>query len=673
MGILNFELAKAIGLTLFHSIWQATLIALLMSVVLSMLSREKSRARYLVSISSLISLFAITIYTFTHYYQSASSALNSYTGDRLNSAAYENIIVLGNQYSLLAEINDLLMNNIHWITGFWILGLLFFLVKIGFGLRFTSRLASSSRMIEAEWIDSLLAQLKEKALFHKAIQIKESILISSPSIVGWLKPCIYFPIGLVNQISQEEAEAILAHEIAHIIRNDFLVNIIQSIGEAFFYFHPAVWWISANIRNEREHACDDLAIRIIGDKLKYAKSLVYLQEWESLAKPGLAMSFSNKETPLFDRIKRILNQPKNKHDMKQKILASLILLSSIIWISATDAKREIVVEVEEFELVEDVEVFDSYDDITDFIFQEIDTVPKTSNPTKSTIIELKNGRIKRLEIDGKEIPEDEFDEHQNLVKELKIDRLPEMQEHSLYFHPNSEELALQAETTRENFDELLAEMEIRKESFKPMLDENMVELHKLKEEWREDLSEQKELRNHIEEIDFPKFEYHYVYHDSLKHSLDSLRFQLGEFHFDFDDMATDIQIFIDSFDFPGMANDVHVYLDSFDFKGLGENLRMSLDSTDFRNFDNDYYFDFGSNLESVYKRELKKDGLFRKDGNDLKLSHDQLEINGETQSEEMLKKYKSIYEKKTGTKLLKGSNLHIELDNNSSNSNYKRI
>jgi len=111
--------------------------------------------------------------------------------------------------------------------------------------------------------------------------------------IGALKPIILFPIGAVTYLSVEQMEAILAHELAHIRRNDYFFNILHSLVEIIFYFHPAVWWLSNTIRNERENCCDDIAVSVSGNSLSYAKALVNLQELHAHS-PTLAMGFAGK-------------------------------------------------------------------------------------------------------------------------------------------------------------------------------------------------------------------------------------------------------------------------------------------------------------------------------------------------------------------------------------------
>lgn len=672
MELLNLTLTKALGIALFHSIWQGTLIALIMSILLSLVKRRHAKTRYLISLSALFLMFLLFLSTFFQGYENTKPEVSGLAG-LTNEIASNDVIILSNDYGWVFQMKEFLLLNIQWISIAWAVGMALFVFKVLFGLRFTSKVKKSSRAINVPWVKEILEKSKVKAQYNRFVLIKESLLVHSPSVIGFLKPCIYFPIGLMNNLSETEVEAIIAHELAHIIRNDFLVNIIQSFIESLFYFHPAVWWISANIRVEREHACDDLAIRIIGDNLKYAKSLVYLQELEKLAAPSLAMSFSNRETPLFERIKRILNQPKNKHDMKQKTFASIILLSSIIWISATDAHQQNdELREPEYQIAEIIPLQSE----PDFAIAT-DTIPAQIQESKSTIIELKNGKIKRLEIDGVEIPESDFDAHENIVEELQMDRLPELDSDHFYVFPQHNEVEVLLERSQEHLNDFLAGIEINSKTLEPLLEKNLDRVFDLTDEL------DKKFEFHAEELDalYDKIDedlqtgnkYYYECNDSLKSSLDSFKIRMGDFHFDFDEMAEDVRIFVDSLNLPEIRDDVFIFLDSLNFRDIGNDIRIQMDSFQFPELDSDFRFGFDNNLESAYLRALKDDGLYEINGNEIMISMDSLVINGKVQSEQMLEKYLSIYERKTGTKLLNGSNIHLEIDNSSKNKNYKRI
>jgi beta-lactamase regulating signal transducer with metallopeptidase domain len=590
------------------------------------------------------------------------------------SSAYYNIVLVSSEEGFIAQIKDLMIQNIQWITMIWGIGMLFFAVKILLGIHFTNSLNSASRRIEVPWVWKMLNQLKEKAHLSKYVDLRESLKIKNPSVIGFFKPCIYFPIGLINNLSPQEAEAILAHELAHIIRNDFAINIMQSIIETFFYFHPAVWWISANIRNERENACDDLAIDIVGDKIQYAKSLLLLQKWESNTEAGFAMSFSSKATPLFERMKRILNQPKNKHEMKQKIFASLILMSSIIWISATEApKTESTTDSEFTELLAFVPETQKS---LDLLVSASDTIPQKISEGKSTIVELKDGKIKRLNIDGVEIPEEEFEEYEQLNDKMgKGQAWPFMLNSDTtltYFFGNDEGLDYDIFPPQELSD-MLAEIKVKGDSIWPMINHNF---QNFEHEWQFKLEESRNLMDSVfSNMDFPEngFQFHHGFHDTMRFNMDSLRAKMGDMKFYFNDMAEEFRDFSDSFDFPELKNDLRVYFDSIDLRGMTEGLHELVDSFRFQDFDSQFDFSYGNNLERAFLKELRNDKLYNNGSNTIQLSYDNLKINGESQSEEMHKKYKDIYESKTGIELLSGSNLNIKIDNSPKDDNLRKL
>jgi GWxTD domain-containing protein len=130
-----------------------------------------------------------------------------------------------------------------------------------------------------------------------------SALVQVPTVIGWLRPAVLLPIGCLTGLSTIQIEAIFVHELAHIRRHDYLVSIFQSIVEAVLFYHPAVWWVSRQVRREREESCDDLAVKISGDSLAYAKALSVLEERRG-SLPAVAVSANG--GVLATRIKRLL-------------------------------------------------------------------------------------------------------------------------------------------------------------------------------------------------------------------------------------------------------------------------------------------------------------------------------------------------------------------------------
>ena len=113
------------------------------------------------------------------------------------------------------------------------------------------------------------------------IRIVELPHVDVPLVVGCLRPIVVLPIAAMAQLNAAQVEAILAHEIAHVRRHDYLVNLMQTLAETLLFYHPAVWWLSARIRDEREHCCDDVAVAVCGDPVGYAAALAELEAWRS--------------------------------------------------------------------------------------------------------------------------------------------------------------------------------------------------------------------------------------------------------------------------------------------------------------------------------------------------------------------------------------------------------
>ncbi|MCK6692814.1 MAG: M48 family metalloprotease, partial [Thermoanaerobaculia bacterium] len=286
------------------------------------------------------------------------------------------------------------------------------------------------------WQDKLRA-LAVKIGYSRPVRLAESALVQTPLALGFLKPLILLPLGMINRISPAEVEAVLAHELAHIARRDWLFNLIQALVEALFYFHPAVWWISATIRAERENCCDDTAIALTGNRLLYAKTLVRLQDMAKSAKtPTLALAMEGspgllrRRPLLLERIKRILHQPQQSASFMEKMIATAILLALItLWTVQANTPPAITAAIRA--IAEKPVAWLTGAPEPEAAFQApADTV----KPQRRKIIqedddrrvemEMLDDKITRLNVDGKEIPESEFPQYQSLTDELRRDVAP---------------------------------------------------------------------------------------------------------------------------------------------------------------------------------------------------------------------------------------------------------
>jgi len=298
------------------------------------MKKSSSSTRYYASVAAMFLVIMVSIVTFTKEYSNYKDENSSEHGFQLSQIEQEYaeaVISDSNNYwesTFVGRFRTYFDRNLPLIVVIWNLIVLVLLLKTIGGLAYSQRLKSYKTSVLSEQWASKIAELSKQLGIKRSIQILESAIIKVPVVIGSFKPVILMPIGIVSGLSHEQIEAILAHELAHIKRNDYLVNIFQSIVEVLFFYHPAIWWISKNIRNERENACDDIAILANIDRKALAKALTNLEVLNQ-EKTLLALAFSGNKTSLLNRVKRILNPQKTKVTMKEGFITICILLASL--------------------------------------------------------------------------------------------------------------------------------------------------------------------------------------------------------------------------------------------------------------------------------------------------------------------------------------------------------
>jgi uncharacterized protein (TIGR03435 family) len=209
-----------------------------------------------------------------------------------------------------------------WIVLVWLAGAAAFWVRLTGGWVLTARMRSRLvRPAPPEW-QSMFRRLGERIGVSRPVRLLISALVEVPVVVGWLRPVVLVPVGALSGLPPEHVEALLLHELAHIRRHDFLVNIIQSIAEALLFYHPAVWWVSGHMRAERELCCDDVAVAASGDALTYARALAQLESYRPAH--GIAANGGS----LSHRIARLLGESRRgaRTDWGPGILAVAVLM-----------------------------------------------------------------------------------------------------------------------------------------------------------------------------------------------------------------------------------------------------------------------------------------------------------------------------------------------------------
>ncbi len=209
------------------------------------------------------------------------------------------------QPSWLEENRSLMERHLGWIVAVWLLGVTVLSLRLFAGWLSVQRLRRRSSLPASDSWQTLLRRSAERLRVSRPVKLVESALVEVPTVIGWLSPMILLPASAMTGLTTEQLEALLAHELAHVRRHDYLINLLQTVVETLLFYHPAVWWISHRIRVEREHCCDDLAVQVCGDGLTYAKALVALEE---LRAPKLGLAMSSSGGSLLTRVARLLGQ-----------------------------------------------------------------------------------------------------------------------------------------------------------------------------------------------------------------------------------------------------------------------------------------------------------------------------------------------------------------------------
>jgi len=342
-GVQTEALLKALCWTFIHSLWQGLGYALLAGVLLLCTKRSTPVLRYNLLLLTLL-LFVIT--TGITFYLKLPSTSGQAGWVPMLSDHYTPTTLAGKftwqQFATYCDANAPLL-----VLLWFIVFIAKFIKMIGglLHIKYIRNYRVSYPGIE--WQEKI-AEMATVLRISAPVKLLESALIKVPIVVGWLKPVIMIPAGLLTQLPQDQMEAILLHELAHIRRKDYFVNLLQSFVEIFFFFNPAVCWLSALLREEREHCCDDQAVTGINNKSTYIKALVAFQEYCLGDAASSALAFAGSKHQLLERVKRIVfNKNKNLNNMEKVFLTtSIFVLLGIALVPAakTQIKKYYVAE-----------------------------------------------------------------------------------------------------------------------------------------------------------------------------------------------------------------------------------------------------------------------------------------------------------------------------------------
>jgi len=310
--ILSQEIIQKLGWTLLHFIWQAAAVAFILTILLRLLRKSTANLRYIIACLALVLIVLLPVITIQLVPVSAirSTAFQAVNTGRMpvpppavEMSEPETIVIAKPYQPKSADVApsipfkqraiETLEPALPYIVSGWLIGV--FALSI-WHLGGWAQLQRLKRRMVKPVDDKLRSKLKvlaQRLRVKQTVQLMESALVQIPTVVGWLRPVILLPASALTGLTSEQLEAILAHELAHIKRFDYLINILQTVVEILGFYHPAVWWVSHKIRAERENCCDDLAVSISGDRVRYAKALTSMEEIRSRQDLAVAATGGN--------------------------------------------------------------------------------------------------------------------------------------------------------------------------------------------------------------------------------------------------------------------------------------------------------------------------------------------------------------------------------------------
>lgn len=326
---LESTVVQPVGWMLLHSVWQIAGLATVFALLSQMMQRSSSQLRYCVAAVMLAAAALLPIVTFvslaadpSHVWDVPATASEPGQSPLVAGGAAEELeATLAEVTTTAATIepqgiqsappasdavpahaDPWLSPYLNWAAATWAVCVLAISVWNLGGWIAVQRMARLGTRAVAPSIERSFVQLAKKLRVSRRVRIFESLLVEAPSLVGWLKPVILLPASAIAGLTPEQLEMVLAHELAHVRRLDYLANLLQTVVETLFFYHPGVHYLSRRMRIEREYCADQLAIAVTGDRVEYAKALA---EVGANVSAGPQFALAATDGSLSNRVKRL--------------------------------------------------------------------------------------------------------------------------------------------------------------------------------------------------------------------------------------------------------------------------------------------------------------------------------------------------------------------------------
>jgi beta-lactamase regulating signal transducer with metallopeptidase domain len=419
--VLSEGLVKVLGRTLAHSLWEGVLLAALAGIVLMFTQRSRALIRYNLLVGLLVSFLAGVVITFGLEWQSIMP-------DRSPSAGLEHpdgavaftgpVAVYPDSFQAVfshyrLESVAFLDDHAALIVMIWLVLLSFKCLKVILDLYYMRYIRQQGTRSPAPFWESKIKEWSGRLKLKRPVNLLESDRIQSPMVMGILKPVILLPLGMMAQLPPGQVEAILLHELAHVYRKDYLVNLLQHLTETIFLFNPAVYWVSSRIREERENCCDDLAMSSLNSKSEYLQALLAAAEFARDA-PRYAVAFQGGKGQLLHRVRRILEN-RNTKTLSYMEKFSLIICLFIFGILALLPPSKIQAQTVQPEKTTGFSYINVEGDGTGAQPQHV-----TVKDKKGKVYELKrkDHQVVELTVDNQVVPPDQVSTYDWLIKDI---------------------------------------------------------------------------------------------------------------------------------------------------------------------------------------------------------------------------------------------------------------
>ena len=288
---------QLIGWAIIHSLWQGGVIALVTAGLLGATRRARPNTRYVIALVALAAMFVLPIATASRgsneavEYPSISSSVSASTGisaspsptPTASSSSSPNVTPATPTSEPAATASETVISGLEtslpWLVAAWMIGLLIASVRLIGGFARTRRITRNATAKASRALELRIEKICERIGIARAVRVLESTAIDVPLVIGAIRPVVVVPVSLISGLTPLQLDMLLAHELAHVRRHDYLVNLVQTIVETLLFYHPAARWISDRAREERENCCDDIAMETCAvDPAQYTSTLLILEE-----------------------------------------------------------------------------------------------------------------------------------------------------------------------------------------------------------------------------------------------------------------------------------------------------------------------------------------------------------------------------------------------------------